>query len=1158
MSAELFNSIGGFSVGIPPIPIIDSNGNVTSNRAVIGYLVSNRIDVSGNVSAAYFLGNVIGNVSGNFVVPGTNTSLIFNQEGNAGASDALQFDYSSNALTLTGNLIVTRILTDNYLDSNGAPFTFEIAAAGSNQQIQFNNDGNLGADANFFYNSSLELLAVSNISAESINVAEIITDLIDVNGNVSANYFIGNLVGNISGANTIAGNFLAGTLTTAAQPNITSIGNLATLNVLGNASFLNANAGNITSNNLVANSITGSLVTASQPNITSVGTLNNLTVAGNGTFTNVNGGNLVTANFISGILTTATQSNITTVGNLQNLNVIANLAVGNNVTANKLTANTIVGVISTASQPNITSVGNLTNLNVVGNVTANVVSGNTLYGTLITSAQPNITSLGNLTSLTVDGNVSANNFVGNFVGNISNATYAVTANYSNFAGQATSANSATVASSANSVAGANVIGTVGNANFASTSNVSNTAGTVTTNAQPNITSVGTLSSLSVSGNISSGNLSANGNISATYISGTLSTGAQPGITSLGTLGNLTVSGNITASNFIGNITGNISNANFASYAGNVTLSAQSNITTVGTLGNLSVSGNTTTNNLLVNANISVSNLASINTIQTVNLTGTGNTTLARANISGNLTAGNVSGGNLVSANYITGTLTTNNQPNINYLGNLGWLNIDTSIANGNGNITFTGNLHGTGGLSSINITGNINAGNYIIANLLIGTLTTSSQPNITSIGTLTGLNVSGLSNLGNAGNVKILGGNANYVLSTDGTGNLSWVAQTGGGNGNGTPGGLTSQVQYNSNGSFAGDGSFTWNDTTKTLSVGNNITVANTVTSLRLISTVSNGSAPLVVTSTTPVANLGVETSGTVRNGAQPNITSVGTLTSLVVSGNANVGNLGVGGSFSLSGNFNAGNISTPGQLNTTGLTVTGNATFTNNATISSSGILRINGNLNAGNSANVYLGNVSNVKIDGGINGYVLQTDGAGGLSWTAQTGGGGNGVPGGSNTQVQYNDTGSFGGSAFFTFNESTNTVTVAGNLIANSFQMGAGIYRFSYSNVYQAITNTSNANQILWSVEADQISGVDFVIVSTDANANVRQVSKIFAVVLGSDVNYNETNTIAVNGYNGDFSVQYDPGNIITQPTVGLYFSPQSGNTMTHKMQITTYDN
>jgi hypothetical protein len=46
------------------------------------------------------------------------------------------------------------------------------------------------------------------------------------------------------------------------------------------------------------------------------------------------------------------------------------------------------------------------------------------------------------------------------------------------------------------------------------------------------------------------------------------------------------------------------------------------------------------------------------------------------------------------------------------------------------------------------------------------------------------LNVAGTSNLGAVGNVIITGGTANYVLSTNGSGNLSWVAQSGGG---GTP-----------------------------------------------------------------------------------------------------------------------------------------------------------------------------------------------------------------------------------------------------------------------------------------------------------------------------------------------------------------------------------
>jgi len=63
----------------------------------------------------------------------------------------------------------------------------------------------------------------------------------------------------VVGAITATGN-ITGTLATAAQPNITSVGTLSSLSVSGN--------------------ITGTLATASQPNITSVGTLTSATVSG--------------------------------------------------------------------------------------------------------------------------------------------------------------------------------------------------------------------------------------------------------------------------------------------------------------------------------------------------------------------------------------------------------------------------------------------------------------------------------------------------------------------------------------------------------------------------------------------------------------------------------------------------------------------------------------------------------------------------------------------------------------------------------------------------------------------------------------------------------------------------------------------------------------
>jgi hypothetical protein len=54
--------------------------------------------------------------------------------------------------------------------------------------------------------------------------------------------------------------------------------------------------------------------------------------------------------------------------------------------------------------------------------------------------------------------------------------------------------------------------------------------------------------------------------------------------------------------------------------------------------------------------------------------------------------------------------------------------------------------------------------------------------------------------------------------------------------------------------------------------------------------------------------------------------------------------------------------------------------------------------------------------------------------------TGGGGNGSPGGSNTQIQFNNSGLFAGSANLTFNSSTQTLGVGGNVSATGNIVGS----------------------------------------------------------------------------------------------------------------------
>lgn len=118
--------------------------------------------------------------------------------------------------------------------------------------------------------------------------------------------------------------------------------------------------------------------------------------------------------------------------------------------------------------------------------------------------------------------------------------------------------------------------------------------------------------------------------------------------------------------------------------------------------------------------------------------------------------------------------------------------------------------------------------------------------------------------------------------------------------------------------------------------------------------------------------------------------------------------------------------------------------------------------NSNVDANGNLVFTNLSNVKITGGTNGYVLQTDGTGNLSWTAQTGGGGNGAPGGSNTQIQYNDEGLFGGNVGFTFDEVTGNVDIPGNLNVVGDVVGNVVGNATYANSAGTANTVTTAAQ------------------------------------------------------------------------------------------------
>jgi hypothetical protein len=90
-------------------------------------------------------------------------------------------------------------------------------------------------------------------------------------------------------------------------------------------------------------------------------------------------------------------------------------------------------------------------------------------------------------------------------------------------------------------------------------------------------------------------------------------------------------------------------------------------------------------------------------------------------------------------------------------------------------------------------------------------------------------------------------------------------------------------------------------------------------------------------------------------------------------------------------------------------------------------------GNINVTYTAN--LGAVGNITITGGTNGQLLKTNGSGVLAWTSDTA-----PPAGSNREVQFNDDSTINASSNFTFNKSTQVLTVTGNISVGNITSSA----------------------------------------------------------------------------------------------------------------------
>jgi len=834
------------------------------------------------------------------------------------------------------------------------------------------------------------------------------------NSDAATKYYVDTQISGGTVSNANYANF-AGTVTSSAQPNITSLGNLTGLTSGGNVDFTGASnvaLGPVTNVHITGGTSGYILQTDGTGNLSWLAPSSGSGISNGNSNINiptVNGNINLTAVGNTTMVITGTGANISGTAN-----VTGNITAGNANLGNSVTANYFTGTLTTNAQPNITSVGNLSSLTVDNGTYGNVVitqfgsvyasgTGSNPYSIMQVTSNDTTTGMGMRAYTGLNGQIYSNSGI--------TFTTGATIRDKDYPTGGTSR--ATLDSNGLAVTG-NI--TAGNANLGNSVTSNYFTGTLTTAAQPNITSVGTLTDLSVSGNgVFGGNLTVNGTL--TYINSTTLSISDPIINlQTGPNGAAPVANSGkdvgTALNYfdtsakIAWMGWDVSNAEIA-FGSNVDISSE--VVTFTSLanirsGNAQLGNNVTANYFTGNGSLltgistaSISNGNSNVNIPAangnINLTAVGNTTVVitgtganisgTANVTGNLIAGNIiagsgSGGNITNANVISANTFTasGNITAGNFIGILANGNSNINIPTSNGNINFSAvgnanvvvitgtgaNIAGTANITGNLVAGNANLGNLVTANYFTGTLTTNAQPNITSVGSLTGLTVSnatGVVNLtttanvtlGAVANLHISGGTSGYVLQTDGSGTLSWVAQSGGGS-------ISNISNGNSNVNIpSANGNINFS------AVGN----ANVVV---ITGTGANISGTANITCNLTAGNI-IAGSGTGGNITNANVISANTFTA--------TGNITAGNFIGILANGNS-NVNIPSANGNINFGAVGNA---NVVVITGTGA-NIAGTLNVTGQSN--LGAVGNVVITGGTNGYILKTNGSGTLSWVAQ----------------------------------------------------------------------------------------------------------------------------------------------------------------------------
>jgi hypothetical protein len=437
--------------------ITASNANITGNVTFSGNIVGN-LSVSGNVNG--------GNLNSNAAVTGVTVTASGNLEGNnATITNAV----SSATVTASGNVVGGNV------NSNSAVTGVTVTASG-------NLNGNNATITNAV--STATLNASGNVVSGNVNSNAAVTGVtITASGNLEGNN--ATITNAVSTATvTASGNVLAGNLN--ANTNVTGLTITASGNLEGNNAVI-TNGVSSTTVNATGNITAGNV---NSTNIVSAVTVNATTVEASG---NLAGGN---ANISNGVyaLTGNFGGNVSAnyfFGNGSQLTGIdaTQISSGNsNIKISTANGNAVVNIsgISNVAVFTTNSVDVTGGVNATGNVTAgNVTSNATVSGVTVTASgnvnggNANITSAVNSATVNASGNVVAGNInsnaavnavtvtaSGNLVGGNANITAGVFATTVTASGNVNGGNINT-----NSIVGTDITVTGANVNFVLTGNV---------------------------------------------------------------------------------------------------------------------------------------------------------------------------------------------------------------------------------------------------------------------------------------------------------------------------------------------------------------------------------------------------------------------------------------------------------------------------------------------------------------------------------------------------------------------------------------------------------------------------------------------------------------------------------------------------------------